>query len=305
MTAPAIAAIIPVYNRATVVLEALESVRAQALAPACCVVVDDGSSDATADAVERWFADHAPPFAARVVRQDNAGPSVARNRGVDEARRVVDVDVLAFLDSDDLWPGDYLRRVAGVLGDETDVIAATADRLNVNLETGATELIRWDRIGESTTERFLVHGPPGTPNTAFTLRAFDAAGGYDPAFRTGQDYHLLLKLSLRGRWAHLPGEPVTVRRRVAEARQEAEQNSKRYADRRLIRARMLDQFIMRDGGREALPERAWRRRLGRTWHTAGKQLAALGRKPEARDCFRRAAEVYPAHLRARLRRWFT
>jgi len=305
MSGPAIAAIIPVYNRPQITLEALQSVREQTREPACLVVVNDGSTDTTADAIEQWIEGANPPFPAQLVHQDNRGPSVARNRGVQTARAMVHFDALAFLDSDDLWPHDYLQRVADALEREPQAVACTADRLNLDLDTGATELIRWDRVGSATTERFLAQGPPGTPNTAIRLDAFDRAGGYDNAYHIGEDYHLLLRVSLLGPWLHLPGEPVTVRRRGSQPELEAAQQSKRFADRRLVRARMLDQFIMRDGGREAVRSGVWRRRLGRMWHTAGRQLAGLGRTAEARDCFRRAVEVCPWHLRARVRAWTT
>ncbi|NBC97306.1 MAG: glycosyltransferase [Deinococcus-Thermus bacterium] len=305
MSDPAIAAIMPVYNRPQISRQALHTVGEQTRAPACLVVVDDGSTDQTAEAIESWIAAADLRFSARLVRQDNAGPAAARNRGVEAARRMARFDVLAFVDSDDLWPSDYLLRVAEAMRREPRAVACTADRHNLDLDTGATELIRWHHIGRATTERLLAHGPPGTPNTAIRLSAFDRAGGYDAAYHTGEDYHLLLRISLLGPWLHLPGEPVTVRRRGARPELEAAQQSKRFADRRLVRARMLDRFIMHDGGREAVRPRLWRGRLGRMWHTAGRQLAALGRPEQARDCFGRAVAVCPWHLRARLRLWTT
>lgn len=292
-----IAAIIPVYNRPSVVVEAMQSAADQTHPPECLIVVDDGSSDDTADRAEAWIRDRRPPFRAVVIRQDNAGPSVARNRGAQEAG---DVDVLAYLDSDDLWPRDYLARVAAALSDHPEAVAATADRLNIDLTTGERSLLRCDRVAPRATRWMLVKGPPGTPNTAFRRTAFELCGGYEPQFRTGQDYHLLLRISLLGRWLHLPGEPVIVRRGIAETRSEATQNSKAFADRRLIRARMLDQFLMHDGGRHAMPGRFWRPRLGRMWYAAGRQLLPMGRRAEAAECFARAAEVYPIHLRAQL-----
>ena len=303
MSKLAIAAIIPVYNRATVVLEAIDAVRDQSLPPCCLIVVDDGSTDETPSAVQKHLDQLALSFPTRLVRQDNQGPSVARNRGVDEACRLCAVDVLAFLDSNDLWPRDYLQRVAQSLCADKQLIACSADRLNVNFESGESELVRWNHIGEATTRRFLKFGTPGTPNTAFRLDEFQRVGGYDPAFLRGEDQHLLLKLSLRGGWAHLPGDPITVRRRLVETLGEDQQNSIRNAANRLSLAQMFEQFFLREGGREVLPERVWRRRLGRAWLTAGRQLEKLGRRDEARECFRKAIEVNSRLLKARLKLW--
>jgi hypothetical protein len=51
----------------------------------------------------------------------------------------------------------------------------------------------------------FMDGPPGTPNTVFRASAFRQLGGYDPQWPTGQDYDLMLRLSLLGRWLHVPG----------------------------------------------------------------------------------------------------
>src|SRR6185503_9360854 len=109
MNPPTVAAVIHVFNRSQVVIEAMESVAVQTLAPAKFVVVDDGSTDGTGDRVEEWIARTRPAFATRLIRQANLGAAAARNRGAAEA---AGCDVLAFLDSDDLWPKDYLQRVS-------------------------------------------------------------------------------------------------------------------------------------------------------------------------------------------------
>ncbi len=75
MTAAAVSAVIPVHNGAAYVAEAVRSVLGQTRPPIECLVIDDGSTDGTAEAV-RQFGDEVI-----YVRQDQAGPSAARNRG--------------------------------------------------------------------------------------------------------------------------------------------------------------------------------------------------------------------------------
>jgi glycosyltransferase involved in cell wall biosynthesis len=107
-----ISVVLPVFNRASYVGEAIDSVLAQTRPPDELIVVDDGSTDDSVAVVER----HAPP-SVRIVRQDNRGIGGARNRGLREATG----DAIAFIDSDDLWERDKLERQVAVLRDGDDV----------------------------------------------------------------------------------------------------------------------------------------------------------------------------------------
>jgi GT2 family glycosyltransferase len=291
-----VATIIPVYNRADLIIEALETVRRQTRRPDHLVVVDDGSSDGTAEAVARWLRSSGIDCPATLERQANAGPGAARNHGVAAAGPC---ELLTFLDSDDLWPPDFVERAVTAMDASPDAVAASADRLNVDVATGRRQLLSWATMVRAPTRSMLMHGPPGTPNTALRAAAFHRLGGYDPALRSGSDYHLLLRISLLGPWLHLPGAPVTVRRGAASAAPHA---STAPSDRRLSRARTMHRFLLEQGGAAALPERLWRRRLGGLWYHAGRQMLDQGRRAEARECFTQAIEIDPRHLRARLRR---
>ncbi len=85
--------IIPTFNRAELLAQALESVLQQSVTPDEIIVVDDGSTDDTPE-VLLLHKDRV-----RIIRQENRGVSAARNRGIQNARH----EWLAFLDSDDLW----------------------------------------------------------------------------------------------------------------------------------------------------------------------------------------------------------
>ena len=97
---PKVSVVIPTYNRAEKIKKGIESVLAQTFADLEVVVVDDGSSDETGAALQSAFGNRI-----RYFFQPNQGVSVARNRGIKEARG----EWIAFLDSDDLWEKDKIE----------------------------------------------------------------------------------------------------------------------------------------------------------------------------------------------------
>jgi len=97
---PKVSVIIPTYNRAAKVRDGIESVLAQTVNDLEVIVVDDGSSDGTGNILGETFGDRI-----RYYAQANQGASVARNKGIAEARG----EWIAFLDSDDLWEKEKLE----------------------------------------------------------------------------------------------------------------------------------------------------------------------------------------------------
>lgn len=95
---PLVSVVIPVYNGERFLAEAVASVRAQNYAPLEIIIVDDGSTDGTAELV-RGLGDDI-----QYVYQPNAGPAAARNRGLELARG----EIIAFQDADDVWADDKL-----------------------------------------------------------------------------------------------------------------------------------------------------------------------------------------------------
>ena len=95
---PEVAVVIPSYNSRQFIEDTIASVRAQTLVPDEIVVVDDGSTDGTAELVEG--------LGVQCIRKQNGGPASARNQGVKETT----APLVAFLDADDLFLPDKLER---------------------------------------------------------------------------------------------------------------------------------------------------------------------------------------------------
>lgn len=104
-----ISVVIPCYNKEAFLEETLASVFAQTLAPREVIVIDDGSTDASAEVAER----HRPDI--QLLRQSNAGESAARNRGIEEATW----PWVALLDADDVWEPEKLERQAAAYANST------------------------------------------------------------------------------------------------------------------------------------------------------------------------------------------
>jgi glycosyltransferase involved in cell wall biosynthesis len=127
---PSVSVVIPVFDAARYLAEAIESVRAQSRPAEEIVVVDDGSTDDSAAVAARF----AP--AVRVVARVHAGIGAARNAGVAAARGTH----LAFLDADDLWVPEKLARQLEVLAAEPEldlVFAHAQNFLSPDLEPAA------------------------------------------------------------------------------------------------------------------------------------------------------------------------
>jgi len=151
-----VSVIVPVYNGEKFLAQAIESIRAQNYAPLEILIVDDGSTDSTAALCAQWSD-------VRYVRQENQGPSAARNRAMEIARG----EVITFLDADDLWQPDTLHTFLShfennpsvdlVLGWVQMVRLASAEtlrfekfhepRLSLNLGAMAVRKTALDRIG--------------------------------------------------------------------------------------------------------------------------------------------------------------
>lgn len=114
-----ISVVIPLYNKAQSIRKTLDSVLAQTYKDFEIVVVDDGSTDGSAEVAEAMLREckvYGVECRGKVIRKANGGVSSARNIGVMEAKG----EYVAFLDGDDLWHPEYLEALAGLIEDYPD-----------------------------------------------------------------------------------------------------------------------------------------------------------------------------------------
>jgi glycosyltransferase involved in cell wall biosynthesis len=184
-TSQTISAIIPCYNGARYIEEAVRSVLAQTRPVDEVIVVDDGSTDDSVAIVER--------LGVRCVRMPHrSGPAAARNRGVEEASG----DLIAFLDADDRWCATHCERVAGLL--ERHPESAVAFSRVRHFGDGEESLTPIAIPEDETTPALwhLLYGNIVPQSTAIARRStLVSHGGYDASLSRAEDYELWLRLA--------------------------------------------------------------------------------------------------------------
>ena len=270
---PLVSVIIPTYNRAALLREAIASVRRQSYAALELIVVDDGSTDAT-DACLRSLPD------LRLVRQDHTGmPGQARNAGARVARGAY----LAFLDSDDLWlPHKLAVQVPAALAAGA-AVTHTRERWVRNGRVISQRRQRHRRSGDLFAEslRKCVIGP----STVLLRRdVFTESGGFRADLEIAEDYELWLRLTARHAVAYVERESVIKRAGHGD------QLSERYGHIELFRLRALRGLVE---GRCLPPARH------------GAAAAELARKARiyAAGCRKRGRPAEAEHYEALARRW--
>jgi glycosyltransferase involved in cell wall biosynthesis len=200
---PLVSAIIPTYNSADFVVEAVESVLAQTYPNVEIIVVDDGSADDTVARLNSRFGSRI-----QVVQQEHLGPAVARNAGLRTAKG----EFAAFLDADDLWMPKKIERSLGPLQGNPKVgVVYTAVRIH-EMDSGRKyTLPQYTISGNMAKELFAECRGVNTSTLVVRREALDRIGGFDEEFFRAQDWDLMVRLAEQVEYAHVP-EILTERR---------------------------------------------------------------------------------------------
>lgn len=196
-----VSVVIPAYNAARTLGEAIASVRAQTLTVLEIIVVDDASKDETLATLEAL----AGPDLVVVRQPRNAGGSAARNRGIDTARG----DWVAFLDADDLWvPTKLATQFAALAGQATPAFCFSS-LIRVN-EYGERHVLpkRSPRAGESLADYMLKAGNVVQTSTLLLPRTVLQACRFRGGLRRFQDIDFVLQLGAAGVNAVHVSEPL-------------------------------------------------------------------------------------------------
>ena len=207
---PKVSVIIPTYNRAQMVCEAMDSVVTQTLQDVEIIVVDDGSTDGTGEVLAERYGDRIQYF-----WQENQGRAVARNRGVQAASGAY----VLFLDSDDLLLPQSLELLSGLLDDHPEVDVVYSDGYYCDAKGRDIQRISAERPPvdhDNILEIMVITNIVVAINSTMVRRRCLEALGYpyfDESLRGTEDADLWLRLAAQGcRFAYL--DALTCKYRV-------------------------------------------------------------------------------------------
>lgn len=184
--------IIPLYNKAPYVRKALETVCAQTYRDYEIIVINDGSTDNSATIAEEYL-NGVEGISYKILSQQNAGVSAARNNGVAQAMG----DYIAFLDADDWWEPTYLERMAQLIEDYPEAGLYACNY--VYYKPGKTHVALDIPTGYiNYPKAYYESGAmPVTSITAIMPRTvFDEMGGFPLGIKLGEDFLLWAKTAM-------------------------------------------------------------------------------------------------------------
>lgn len=200
--------IIPLYNKAPYVVKAIQSVLSQTFTDYELIIVDDGSKDNSAAKVEKAIGGQPN---CRLIKQENAGVSMARNNGVAASQG----EYLCFLDADDWWEPTFLEEMAklikefpdaGIFGTNYTIVNESKHKTRV-AKIGVEEDFEKGYINYCQTYAKTMYMPLWTGAVCIPRNVFKEVQGFPKGVKLGEDFLLWIRIALKYKVAFL-NEPL-------------------------------------------------------------------------------------------------
>lgn len=277
--APRVVVVIPAYNAARFLPDAVNSVLRQTYSDFEIVIVDDGSTDDTL-AIARAIAD--PRI--RVMTQENLGLAAARNRGLWASQ----AEYVAFLDSDDLLLPDKLALHVAALDAHPDIglVASGWEYIDADGESLGEER-PWASTGvQPTLESILIHGLAAVHAVLVRRAWIENIRGFDPRFRMAEDMDFWFRLGAAG--CHMAWVPAIVCQYRIHGLNMSRSVDKHYRAVRTALENLFERVDLPKGVRELRESTFAYVSLAQ----AGR-LYAIAELEDARHCLQQALELDP------------
>jgi len=288
MSSPMVTIIMPAYNAATYIREAISSVLAQSFTDFELLVIDDGSMDDTA-AIIGSFSDPRILY----LYQDHLGIAYALNKGLREAKG----RFIARFDADDICMPNRLQKQVEFLSADDRYVLCGSDAEYIS-ESGE-HLFNFTCIGhthEDIRSRLYVLCPFIHSSVMYRKEAVIAAGGYSAHAHNFEDYLLWVQLATYGKYANLPEQLIRVRFNPASVT--IDEKWRGYRFRQLKRKIILKGNITPEEGEElqAIIQNQDTQKIkkGAYYALCGKKFLVNNHQPsKARTYFSKAISIHP------------
>jgi len=280
---PRVSVIIPTYNRCRLVKEAVRSVLRQTLCDFEVIVVDDGSTDDTGRVIRAVSDDRV-----KYIYKDNAGPASARNVGMAHSK----AEYLGFLESDDLWPEDFLATMVSRLEDNPEYGGAYCPFKDTY--PGANEVVAFGKdryMSGWLTRDFFERTPFIIPSATLFRRSAWQGVWWDEALRSCDDIDAFLRICTQTKVLCVPD--VCIIRRVTSD----SLTSGNTVSISPIATLIFERFYFDLAGHKYVPARLARRRFSRMYRGMARQHHRAGNRRAAIMLFKKAIDYYPFDLK--------
>lgn len=283
---PSLSLIIPAYNAGEFIVRTLTSVQDQVQQPNEVIVIDDGSTDATATLVAEFA--RTSTLRIELTRQENQGSSAARNNGI----KVSNGELLAFLDADDVIYPEFLSKAALALSRYPHWVACFSDRDIVDrngtfiardldhpvFRSIEKQVLRGDLV-ELSDDRLFITMLDGSviPMTIVCRRSdVEAVGGFDETLVFNEDRLFMLRLIKRGTLGYVD-EPLGTWQRHGDNKSGVANVLRQHVASDLILKKILsDRDALHLSAEELSSTKVAQQRLARSWVYASSSRGSDG-----------------------------
>ena len=273
---PKVSVIIPTYNRARIVGEAIDSVLSQRYDDFELIVVDDGSTDGTEDLVSSYL----PRLT--YLYQEHQGVSAARNRGIASARG----EYLSFLDSDDLWLKEKLSLQMRFMESHPECRICYTDEIWIRKGVRVNPMKKHRKYSGMIFEQCLPLCIVSPSSVLIARTLLDEVGIFDETLEVCEDYDLWLRIAARYP-IHFIETPLIVKRGG-----HMDQLSKKLNGQDRFRIKALTKLLAEDYLSPRQRELAWRE-LAKKCEIYGKGCIKRGKQEEGEKMLALVARYDP------------
>ena len=279
---PRVSVTIPTYNRSGLVKEAIECVLSQTYDDLEVIVVDDGSSDNTYSVVECI---NDPRL--QYYHKTNGGCASARNFGLKECTG----DYIGFLDSDDLWPENFVEVMLGQLEANPEYGCVYSPVIKVSPDGGQKDSygIKDCKSGTITRDLFK-RSFIWLQSTLFRKEALEGLR-FDESMRSGADTDAILRLSAKIKFLFVPQIKITFREKhgVSPRKDVSSMNCNRI--------RVLERFYYRLEGYKYVPKNVAMRKISHAYRGVAKNYYEQKCKTAAVELYKRSIRCLRTDVR--------